>query len=688
MLAKLSLRNVRRSARDFAIYFVTLALGVCLFYAFGSISAQSVLFDLQSASDIDIWKQVDQMMSLFSIVVAIVLGFLVVYANSFLLKRRKKEFGMYLLLGMKPGQVSAIVVMETLSVGVVALVVGLLLGFGVSQLLSFVSAGVFGLIMKDYTFVFSFDALLRTVAAFALIFVLVTVLNVIQVRRQKLISLLSSRFQGGKAKGRNPILCLVGLAVSIAILVWAYVTLEDSGMLVIGQEFTKATVLMVVGTSLFFWSVAGAATAILRRIKGAYYRGLTMFTLRQLSSRMDGACATLTIVCVTLFLGIIVFSTGIGLAKVFVDGAEEGTVFDDTINLLMDPDTDSTAQKRLFDDPAQVLSQNVPEWHKVVSSAAALHVYNTGMELEQLFRGIDVKNSSGMEPSEMYGTSTAVGVTEFNQLRTLCGRDPVSLDSDGYQVVNTAKNLERPAQELCARGHELKVAGTSLHAQGDVLEQGLQVSALSMESCVLVVPDWVAEKLAAKGNLLHVSLNLMFKNPDITAADAEAFNEKVLKACFAQDASFVSEISAADILNQATLMRFLITYLALYVGFVLLISSAAILAIQQLSQQSDSVGRYRTLTEIGCSRRAIFASLKCQTLVYFLAPLGLALCHWACAYDVLQRTLFSEFGLANTQSIVLASASILVVYGIYLVLTYVGGRGIVEQSLGKRLLRE
>ena len=688
MLARLALRNVRRSARDFAIYFVTLVLGVCLFYAFGSISAQSVLFDLQAASDVDTWRLVDRMMSLFSVVVAIVLGFLVVYANSFLLKRRKKEFGIYLLLGMKPGQVSVIVVMETLSVGVIALVAGLLLGFGVSQLLSFVSAGVFGLIMKNYTFVFSLDALLRTLAAFALIFALVTVLNVVQVRRQRLVTLLSSRVQGGKAKGRKPVLCLIGFVASIIVLACAYMTLEDNGLFTIDQEFTKATVLMIVGTALFFWSVAGALTAILRKVKGVYYRGLTMFTTRQLSSRMDGACAALTIVCVTLFLGVIVFSTGIGLAKVFVDGAEEGTVFDDTVNLLMDPDSDSAAQKRLFDDPAQVLSQNVPEWSKTVSSAAALHVYNTGMELEQLFRGIDVKSSSGMEPSEMYGASTAIGVTEFNQLRALCGREPISLDADGYQVVNTAANLERPAQELCAPGHELTVAGSSLRAQGDVLEQGLQVSAFSMESCVLVVPDRIAEKLAAKGNLLHVSLNLMFKNPDITAKQAEEFNDKVCKACFAQDASFVSGISAADILNQATSMRFLVTYLALYVGFVLLISAAAILAIQQLSQQSDSVGRYRTLAEIGCSRRAIFGSLKRQTLVYFLAPLGLALCHWACAYDVLQKGLFAEFGLVNTQSIVLAAASILVVYGIYLVLTYLGGRGIVEQSLGKRLLRK
>lgn len=610
MLAKLALRNVRRSARDFAIYFVTLVLGVCLFYAFGSISAQSVLFDLQAASDVDTWKLVDWMMSLFSVVVAIVLGFLVLYANSFLLKRRKKEFGIYLLLGMKPGQVSAIVVMETLSVGVIALVAGLLLGFGVSQLLSFVSAGVFGLIMKDYTFVFSFDALLRTLAAFALIFVLVTVLNVVQVRRQRLIALLSSHVQGGKAKGRNPMLCLVGFVVSIVILACAYMTLEDNGLFTIDQEFTKATVLMIVGTALFFWSVAGAVTAILRKVKGIYYRGLTMFTTRQLSSRMDGACATLTIVCVTLFLGIIVFSTGIGLAKVFVDGAEEGTVFDDTINLMMDPDSDSAAQKRLFDDPEQVLSGEVPEWDKMVSSSASLHVYHTGMKLEQLFKGIDVKSSSGMEPSEMYGMSTAIGVTEFNQLRALCGRDPVSLGSDGYRVVNTAANLERPAQELCAPGHELIVAGSSLHAQGDVLEQGLQVSAFSMESCVLVVPDRVAEKLAAKGDLVHVSLNLMFKDPDITAKRANAFNDKVRKACFAQDASFVNDISAVDILNQATSMRFLVTYLALYVGFVLLISAAAILAIQQLSQQSDSVGRYRTLAEIGCSRRAIFGSLK------------------------------------------------------------------------------
>ena len=123
MLPKIALGNVRKSLRDFSVFFITLFFGVCVFYAFASINDQTAVIDLNELQSAAV-ATVTRMLSGVSVFVAVILGFLVVYANRFLVRRRKREFGIYLPLGMGRAQVAAIMVMETLAVGVAALVVG------------------------------------------------------------------------------------------------------------------------------------------------------------------------------------------------------------------------------------------------------------------------------------------------------------------------------------------------------------------------------------------------------------------------------------------------------------------------------------------------------------------------------------------------------------------------------------
>lgn len=145
MLGKVALRNIRRSVKDYAIYFVTLLMAVTLFYAFNSISEQQVMTEINESSHMDVSQFVGEMVSLFSYIIAFVLAFLIIYANSLLIRRRKREFGMYFMLGMRPIQVSRIIIYETVLVGVISLALGLGLGVLVSQLLSFATAAIFGI---------------------------------------------------------------------------------------------------------------------------------------------------------------------------------------------------------------------------------------------------------------------------------------------------------------------------------------------------------------------------------------------------------------------------------------------------------------------------------------------------------------------------------------------------------------
>ena len=202
MYARIALGNVRKSFRDFSVFFLTLAFGVCVFYAFGSITDQAAVIQM-AADQRRMVQALADILSGLSVFVVIILGFLVVYANRFLIRRRKREFGVYLTLGMDIRHVSWIIVIETLVVGVVALGVGLLLGLGLSQVMMYVTAGLFEATIKGFVFAFSPAAALSTVACFAGIFLVTLVFNVSTVSRYKLIDLINADKVSEKVRLRS-----------------------------------------------------------------------------------------------------------------------------------------------------------------------------------------------------------------------------------------------------------------------------------------------------------------------------------------------------------------------------------------------------------------------------------------------------------------------------------------------------
>ena len=321
MLLKLAVRNMRRSLRDYAIYFITLLIAVTVFYAFNSVGDQQVMHDIAASNNANVIEFTGYMMNIFSVIVALVLGFLVIYANQLLITRRKREFGIYLVLGMRPGQVSRILLYETVFIGLGSLVLGLGLGILISQLLSFATAALFGVAMPQYQFSFSPGACIATLACFIAIFIVVAILNVTTVRRCKLIDLIRAGEKNERAGVRNPWVCLVGFVSAVAILVYAYEQLIENGLVMLDQpEFIRATIAMLVGSLLFFWSLAGFAIAVLTRLRGVYLRKLNLFTVRQIASKVNTAFLSLWAVCVLLFFSITVFSSGMGLVEVFVVG--------------------------------------------------------------------------------------------------------------------------------------------------------------------------------------------------------------------------------------------------------------------------------------------------------------------------------------------------------------------------------
>lgn len=729
MYLKLALRNIRRSVRDYAVYFITLLFGVAVFYAFNSIGSQQILFDMETSASRSVFDSTTYILGMFSVVVACVLGFLILYANQFLIRRRKREFGTYLVLGMTPGHVSRIVLYETVLVGLLSLTVGLICGVLLSQGLSFFTAALFGTTMTNYQFVFSPDAFLVTLACFAAIYVVVAAFNTITVSRCKLIDLIRAGEKNERAGVRNPWVCLVGFVAAVAILVYAYGQLIENGLVMLDQpEFIRATIGMLVGSLLFFWSLAGFAIAVLTRLRGVHLRKLNLFTVRQIASKVNTAFLSLWAVCVLLFFSITVFSSGMGLVEVFVGGAEAANPYSATLEAAVwygpggsrtssssDPlerraEMEVEAPERLAQaesynwDMAAALEEAAPElWAETVSAFAQVSTYAVpDMTYEPL---VAAAEATAADPSILrlddLGSVrethlTVVSLTDFNGARTLQGQDPVELAAGTCALANNMDMVTPLAQAVLDAGPTVTIAGEEYALAGPLYDTHMAATAM-----VIIAPDEAVEALKAAGCIPDTQyLNVMYADNGKTAGENDAAIDDIVAALQPRDMGGFEKgtqgaddpyasllwpvtriLTANEMLSQSAGLRLMITYLALYIGFVFLISTAAILAIQQLSQASDSTPRYRILWKLGCDRGMIYRSLLAQVLVYFLVPLGLAVCHSVCAIGVLSDSLLDAIGVSSVGPIMMAAGLTLVIYGGYMLVTYLAARGIVKSSL-------
>ena len=252
MLFKLSWNNMKKSIKDYAIYFLTLVLGVAIFYMFNSIDSQQAMLQV-SQSQREIIKMMISMLGFVSVFVAVILGLLIVYANNFLINRRKKEFGIYMSLGMGRRQISKIILMETIFVGIISLVIGIVAGVFASQFMSVLVAKMFEADMSEFQFVFSQDACMKTCLYFAVMYVAVMLFNTYTVSKYKLINLLNATKKNESIKIKNPIISILVFLFGAGILGYAYWKVTgDVNSLTTADKILPPILMGIVGTISIF----------------------------------------------------------------------------------------------------------------------------------------------------------------------------------------------------------------------------------------------------------------------------------------------------------------------------------------------------------------------------------------------------------------------------------------------------
>lgn len=684
MYARIALGNVRRSIRDFGIYFLTLVLGVAVYYAFNSVTQQSAVLKL-SGNMRTLVQELGTIIRGVSIFVAVLLAFLVLFGNRFLIRRRKREFAIYLTLGMDRRHVSGIVAMESLAVGAGALVVGLAVGVLLSQALLYATARLFNTHVTGFGLMFSGQACAYTVMSFAIIFLVVGALNVLEVSRFRLIDLMNADRKGEKSLVRNLPLSVALFVVSLALIGVAYHELRVNGMYAIDWRFNLATALVSVGTFLLFFSVSGFLLRLGQSARGFYLRGLNMFALRQLSSRVNSAWVSISIVCAALFLAITSTCGGFAIVSSINQSVSAITHYDVSIAMY------STAQTSHASDADDVsgsgkealLKASIPDWDSLVADSARIDLYqdpsmrlnlkalrgDTGVALPDSF----AKYTNGLDKVPIY----VVSLSQYNATLALRGDKPATLKANEALVTTDMNNMVSFWQRVALKRESFDFLGTAMRLRARSTTMEYQNS-VNTSVGTIVVPDAALESKRAQLEPLSSLLNV--KAAD-SRAEARLYKE-VVKAH--QPGLLFAAGSKSTAKEEVVGLTAIVGYLALYIGFVLFVSCAAILAIQQLSDVAESAPRYRVLFDLGAERSMVNHAILAQIATYFLFPLVVALAHSYVALGVLGGVIKSLGVLDFLRPLGVTMAIVLVLYGGYFLLTYGMARGVIGEKVQRR----
>ncbi len=697
MYGKLALGNIKKSIRNYGVYFLTLVFGVCVFYGFNSITQQNTVLAMSESQN----KMLDLLSTLISgvsVFIAVILGFLIVYASRYLIRRRKQEFGTYLLLGMPPAKVSRIIVYETFLVGALSLVVGLIAGILLSQALLYVTAMLFTITIDELVFLFSWEALIMTVGYFGVMFLIALAFNALTVSRYKLIDLINANRKNEGFKLRSLPLSIVLFIISLVLIGVAYALLTENALREFDEMFFASTIIVIIGTFLFFYSLAGFLLRAIQTNKRLYLRGLNMFTLRQLNAKINTAFASISLVCMALFLALTSSCGGFALSSSFNANLEASTRYDATLKTFVHDTKEASSERDIpwmnnaeadnF-DMAAALQREVPEWDTLVKDAAQISTYSSGITFGQLLERSEAALSDALNNALYMDTFVqtsidAVALSDFNSQRALLGLEPLTLADDEYLLWCDFEELKILHQTLLDQGETLNVFGSELHPSSTVLETfSAECSSTLMNMGIVVVAD---RHISADLRPSTLILNIMYNG------EREAIEPLFMKALdaaygelWAQDTTligwpYMSEFSAVQVYDQSVGLTAVITYLAIYLGFILLITCAAILALQQLTEAADNVSRYALLQKLGVEKRMLNKALFWQIGIYFIFPLILAVAHSAVALNVVVGVV-SLYGHLNIlEPLLPVVAMALVVYGGYFLVTYFASRGMVTAS--------
>lgn len=688
---KLSFRNIKKSFKDYAIYFFTLILGVAIFYVFNSIESQTVLLDVTN-STYEVIDLMTNMLSGASVFVAFILGFLIIYASRFLIKRRNKEFGIYMLLGMSKRKISMILFFETILIGIISLAVGLGLGVLLSQLMSMLVANMFEADMTKYEFIFSSQACIKTIIYFGIMYVIVMLFNTVNIGKCKLIDLIQTNKKSEKVKMKNPMLCTIVFIISAIALGYAYymVTGGINETIKPPEDIFKPIVIGAVSTFFIFWSLSGLILKIVTSMKNLYVKGLNTFTFRQLSSKINTTVFSMTIISLMLFVTICVLSSALSLKNSMTANLDELAPADIQLEkrVLNEDWLDQGYNEEQIKNSKLSIREILEKFDFNIDSYLEESVEYNLYQTEELTFGDTlgdnwetIKNTyTSLIPYNV--ADDIMTISDYNKVAKFYGNEEYTINEDEYIIVADYDSMIEIRNVALKDNQEITVFGHTLKPKYNECQYGfVEMAGNHMNSGIIIVPDDIVDDN-------YIVYNSIIGNYYTDSLDEQREIQEQIKNLVNNPISLEYNLpsinSKVDISEASIGTGALVTFLGLYLGIVFLIASVAILALKELTESTDNKERYNMLRKLGADEKMINKSLFRQIAIFFMFPLLIAIIHSIfgitfCSYII------ETFG--NEQllpSIIMTAIFIVVFYGGYFLITYLSSKNIIKENRNAR----
>ncbi len=680
MLCKLSLKNITKSMKDYAIYFFTLILGVAIFYVFNAIDSQTVMLNV-SKRTYEVIKLMTNILSGISVFVSFILGFLIIYASRFLIKRRNKEFAIYLTLGMSKRKISLILFFETLLIGLISLIIGLGLGVVLSQLMSILVANMFEADMTKFQFVFSQSACLKTLIYFGIMYLIVIVFNTIIINKYKLIDLLSVNKKSEKVKLKNPYLCIVIFLISVITLGIAYYLVTDGFIKLTSTDQILIPIIMgIVSTFTLFWSMSGLVLKIVMSLKNIYYKGLNSFIVRQISSKINTMVFSMTIICLMLFVTICVLSTSLSLKNSMTKNLKELTPMDiqftkpvntkesDGINETQVEDSKISIKKTL-----ENLELNP---NKELMNILSFNIYKNENIILRTLLVNSLDEISKKYPFLLYNQEMELmKLSDYNALAEdkKFALKKYDLKDDEYIVIANYDYMVSIINIALKTNPEISLNDEVYHPKYKKCQDGFyEFNSTRSNTGFIVLPDKALENYLPTKEVLVAN----YKN------DKEKTEDKISSTLDKnyRVTTWLTYNTKIDIANASVGLGALVTFVGLYLGIIFLISSAAILALKELSESTDNKERYNMLRKIGASEEMLNSALFKQIGIFFATPLILAIIHSIFGIKFANYLLESMGTKGLLTSNIMTAIFLVTIYGGYFIITYLCSKNIISKK--------
>ncbi len=675
--------------KDYAIYFFTLILGVSIFYVFNALESQTILMDV-STSTKELIQLMMTMLSSVSVFVSFILGFLIIYASRFLMKRRNKEFGIYLTLGMSKRKISMILFFETLFIGILSLIAGLGVGVVLSQLMSLLVANMFEANLTKFAFVFSSSACIKTIIYFGIMYLFVMIFNTVSVSKCKLIDLLQSAKKSETVKLKNPILCIIIFIISTVVLGKAYyMVTTDFLSLQETQDIIKPIIMGIISTFFIFWSLSGLILRIAQSNKKFYYKGLNSFTLRQFSSKINTTVFSTTIICLMLFITICLLSSCLTIKNSMNANIKQlaPADFEFTIPMNMEHyyqkyldygynDTQIKNGHLTVLDMFEVFNFNIS---KYIGAYIEVNTYATpeltmndtlGSKLDQVRTNFPFLKYDTMEP--------IMKISDYNKVAQLYGNEQYFLNSNEYIIIADFKSMIDIRNIALANQEPINLFGHTLTPKYLDCQDGfVEMSSNHINTGIILVADNIVDENYLYQNSIIGNYNTKDKN-EITTIEN---NINALENNPKSDEYILPSGTTKLAIKEATVgLTAMVTFIGLYLGVIFLISSAAIIGLKELSESSDNKERFQMLRKIGTDEKMINRALFKQIGIFFALPLILAIIHSIFGINFAIQILEVFGDEALLQSIIMASIFIIFIYGGYFLITYYCSKNIIKEK--------